>query len=417
VTNEKQQPPISGMRLRTLSATLAFAVLLAVAGTQAVQAQTFKILHTFGKGTDGQNPYGDLLLDAAGNIYGTTDVGGAHGVGTVYKLDRRGKETMLYSFTGNIGDHFPAAGLIQDKGGNFYGTTSGTAYANECSPDCGSVFKLSKNGLYTVLHIFTGPDGALPEFGSLVRDASGNLFGSTLYGGDLSCNNGEGCGVVFKVSKTGKYTLLHSFKNGTDGASPLGSLVLDPVGNPYGTAANGGNPACRFGCGVVFKVNQAGKFNVVYGFPGQAHGSYPSGGMVRDQAGNLYGVSGGGGDLKCNPDGCGVVFKLDTRGKETVLYRFPGGAAGEFPSLDLARDAAGNLYGKAFRFDSQQCKKNGCPIVFKLDASGKETVLYTFTQDLEQINGGVALDSAGNVLGATTYGGVYRRGVVFKIKP
>jgi uncharacterized repeat protein (TIGR03803 family) len=141
--------------------------------------------------------------------------------------------------------------------------------------------------------------------------------------------------------------------------------------------------------------------------------------MVRDPAGNLYGTTARGGSGPCNQGfgaGCGVVFKLDKAGKETVLYNFPGGAAGEFPDQDLARDAAGNLYGGAARSDANCNPVQYCPIVFKLDTTGKATVLHTFGLG-DQINGGLVLDAAGNVYGATTYGGANKQGVVFKITP
>jgi uncharacterized repeat protein (TIGR03803 family) len=408
MTNRKQRSLISRMSLRALSATLAFAAVLVLAVDQTAQAQTFKILYTFGKGSDsgGVFPYGDLIRDAAGNIFGTTSAGGAHIGGTVYKLDKHGKETLLHVFTRNTGDGFPRTGLIRDAAGNFYGTTIDNFITDGCIRDCGSIFKLSKTGVHTVMHVFAVQDGANPEYWSLVRDPAGNLFGSTLYGGDLNCNAPYGCGTVFKLSPSGKYTVLHTFTDPAPDSS--GTLIRDPAGNLYGVSGSGGNPSCTIGCGVVFKVNKAGKYSVRYSFAGGADGNNPFGGMVRDPAGNLYGTTAGGGA------GWGTVFKLDTRGKHTVLYNFPGGAGGEGPQQDLTRDAVGNLYGTAYRRDS--CNA-GCPIVFKLDTKGKATVLHTFLSNGDQINGGLVLDVAGNVYGTTYLGGANKRGVVFKITP
>jgi uncharacterized repeat protein (TIGR03803 family) len=175
-----------------------------------------------------------------------------------------------------------------------------------------------------------------------LRDPQGNLYGTTQIGG---ADSGEG--VVFKLNAAGKLTVLHTFTGGPDGGAPLGGLIADAAGNLYGTAEAGGNTAaCDGGCGVVFKLDPAGKETVLYTFGRDADGRYPYAGLVRDAAGNLYGTTEWGGDTsRCLPMGCGLVFKLDPAGKETVLYRFHG-PDGAFPEwAPLLRDTAGNLHG------------------------------------------------------------------------
>jgi uncharacterized repeat protein (TIGR03803 family) len=161
----------------------------------------------------------------------------------VFKLSPAGTETVLHSFTGHDGAH-PVAGLIADAAGNLYGTTLEGGASNACPSGCGTVFKLSPTGSETILHSFTGEgDGAYPYAG-LTRDAAGNFYGTANHGGT------HGNGVVFKLSPSGTETVLHSFTGGADGGPPSAGLVRDPAGNLYGTTANGG----ASGYGVVFKL-------------------------------------------------------------------------------------------------------------------------------------------------------------------
>jgi len=281
------------------------------------------VLYRFSRVSDGLYPLAGLVRDAAGNLYGTANQGGASNWGTVFKLDTTGSVTVLHSFTGGTDGSFPGAGLIWDAAGNLYGTTSAGGASNG-----GTVFKLDATGTETVLYSFTGMDGKNPVAG-LVRDAAGNLYGTTQLGGAFDL------GTVFKLDTTGVETVLHSF-HGRDGGYPYCSLVRDAAGNFYGTTNGGG----ASGQGTVFKVNGTGRETVLYSFTGQLDGEYLYAGLVRDPAGNLYGTTYAGGDSKV-----GTVFKLDTTGAETVLYSFTGGADGSSPQAGLIRDAAGNLYG------------------------------------------------------------------------
>ena len=362
--------------LQEARAALVLAVVLVpmIFASQAAQAQTYKVLYSF-KGTpDGKNPWAELIRDAKGNLYGTTSRGGVSYWGTAFKLDPRGKETVLYNFLGGYGE-LPMSGLTRDAKGNFYGTTSqggfygrGTAFkldmrgnetvlysfgggalsgglaldgAGNLYGTAGTtVFKLDKAGKLTVLHFFSGPpDGEYPS-GGVVRDAEGNLYGTTYMGGAYKYY-----GTVFKIDKTSKETVLHSF-SGPDGSSPLATVILDADGNLYGVTSSGGTSGnCNpFGCGVVFKLapHSDGSWTetVLYNFAGQPDGSDPVGTLVRDAGGNLYGMTASGGS-----SGAGTVFKLDTTGKETVLHSFAGGADGWFPQAGLLLDDEGNLYG------------------------------------------------------------------------
>jgi uncharacterized repeat protein (TIGR03803 family) len=293
------------------------------------------VLYSFAGGSDGANPYGNLIRDASGNLYGTTYRGGVSGYGTVFKLSKSGEETVLYSFNGGTTDGCnPFAGLLRDKAGSLYGTTVECGASGD-----GTVFKLDANGKENVLHSFGGSDGANPGFASLLMDTRGNLYGDTNLGGDLNCNSGYGCGVIYKLSKTGTLTLLHEFAGGSsDGCYAVGTMAMDGEGNLYGTAA-----ACgASGNGIVWKLSTSGTEAVLHNFAGgSADGALPVAGVIMDAKGNLYGDTYEGGPLNV-----GTVYKVSRIGKLTLLHKFAG-RGGEFPNGILIRDATGSLYGTA----------------------------------------------------------------------
>lgn len=314
---------------------------------------------------------------------------------------------VLHSFTGQEDGAEPFATLIEDSAGNLYGTTDYGGNLSACPsfipPGCGVVFKLDANGNETVLHTFTGPpDGANPSFG-LVRDPAGNLYGAAGGGKNTSECDG-GCGVVFKVDPQGNETVLYHFTGGADGSGPTGVLARDGAGNLYGTTIGGGVKSGIFGFGVVYRLGSDGKETVLYKFTGGADGGYPAAGVIRDAEGNLYGTTEQGGAFSE-----GIVFKVDTTSKETVLYNFSGHFDGGNSFAPLIRDAAGNLYGTTAGGGT------GYGVIFKLDPFGKETVLHGFTaSESTPENAGVVRDAAGNLYG-TTYEGGKCCGVVFKL--
>ena len=328
----------------------------------------------------------------------------------------------VYSFTGGADGQAPQAGVVADGSGNLYGTT---VFGGSSNPGYGVVFKVDASGIETVLYNFTGrADGAFPQSG-VVRDPAGNLYGTTADGGDLNCNAPYGCGVVFKLDPAGNFAVLHTFEGSGDGIYPNG-LLLDSAGNLYGTTFSGGSTAntqcLPVGCGVVFKVDTGGNESVLYTFTGLADGAMPYGPLIRDPAGNLYGTTGFGGQETgnwCSFSGCGVVFKLDPLGRETVLLSF-NATDGKTPEGGLVRDSAGNLYGTTITGGyrtSRACQLGGCGVVFKLNPAGQIHVLYKFTggPDGGSSTAGLVRDSAGNLYGTASVGGTGGVGVVFKV--
>jgi uncharacterized repeat protein (TIGR03803 family) len=176
------------------------------------------------------------------------------GCGVVFKISSSGMETVLHDFQGGADGNFPQSSLIVDSSGNLYGTTY-YGGSSGCNYGCGTIFKLTPDGTETVLYAFQGgADGKFPVAG-VTRDLQGNLYGTAIGGGDLECNAGFGCGTVFKLAPDGSFTVLHAFQ-GADGADPVGGLVADGSGNLYGTAEEGGTVSaiCPGGCGTVFKL-------------------------------------------------------------------------------------------------------------------------------------------------------------------
>jgi uncharacterized repeat protein (TIGR03803 family) len=289
----------------------------------------------------GEFPKGTLIQDAAGNLYGIAE-GGTGGAGVVYKLSLKGEETVLFSFQGGLHTDtpkVPAGGLFMDESGLIFGAAQ-LGSDQSCGLGCGSIFQLDQSGNLELLYQFTGgADGANP-IGPLVQDADGNLYGVGQAGGDHSCPekflfHGEGCGVVFKLAKSGELTVLHTFAGGQDGAVPQAGLLLDADGNLYGTALKGGNSEH----GTVFRIAKDGTYTVLHRFVGP-DGKNPNGGLVADAAGNLYGTTQIGGDHKL-----GTVFQLSPDGTLKVLHSFRGLKDGASPLAGLSRDNEGHLFG------------------------------------------------------------------------
>jgi uncharacterized repeat protein (TIGR03803 family) len=398
------------MKSKSMSATSklvpAFAFLLGLAAVPRAQAQTFSVFHSFTGVSDGANPLNGLLIDGAGNLYGTTNYGGASNNGVVFKLNKSGVETILHNFNGGTDGANPEGILVRDKAGKLFGTTTAGGGSG-----AGTVFKVTEAGKESVLYSFTGAtDGAVPEAG-LIVDATGNLYGTTTAGG------ANGNGTVFKLSppkqKGAAWTeeVLYSFGTGTDGATPVAGVTFDATGNLYGTTSAGG----AFGYGTVFQLTPSGSGwteSILHDFQNGDDGAVPYAGLISDRAGKFYGAATEGGTA-----GGGTVFELTpaTSGWTfTVVYSIPGwGISGAFRDLIMDR---GSLYG------TTHCDgPYNAGTVYKLTrASGSWTYtsLYVFTgssDGLYSFSNLVFRD--GSIYGTTNQGGANGLGVVFEIAP
>jgi uncharacterized repeat protein (TIGR03803 family) len=411
VTDTRQQR-ISKVRLGAARSALTFVVVLGlgVVVSQSAQAQTLAVLYNFTGGADGGLPYAGVVRDTAGNLYGTTYEGGSSNYGTVFKVDTSGTETVLYNFTGGADGRYPSAGLIQDKAGNLYGTTE---YGGDFTS--GTVFKVDTVGTETVLHSFgneSGSDGLNPV-GGLVLDKAGNLYGTTYDGGSCAVKeNRAPCtadyGTVFKVDTSGTETLLHSFGGAPkDGANPsYTSLLMDKTGDLYGVTQDGG----PHNGGVVYKLSTSGKLTVLHSFTGRTKdGYYGHGTPAMDTKGNLYGTTEAGGFYDA-----GTVWKVSKKGKETVLHNFAGrGSHGGWPFAGVIMDKTGNLYGV-----TEGGGSHNAGVVYKLSAKGKLTLLHSFAvTDGEYPYGGLVRDVKGTLYGTTVKGGSGSYGTVWKLTP
>ncbi len=317
------------------------------------------IVYDFGGGNGlagGLYPYGNVVLDAAGNLYGTTLNGGVNSFGIVYKLSPAPgggyAESVLYAFDGSTYDGGElVGGLVLDGAGNILGVNQvgaghGYGCVFELSPAAGGAYSLS------IVYSFTGgTDGGTPLAG-LIMDGAGNLFGTTS-GSYLT----SWFGAVYELTPTagGGYSevTLHTFTAALDGAVPSAGLTMDGAGNLYGTTRLGSGMGGN-GIGTVFKLapSTGGAYvtSILYSFTGGSDGAAPLGGVTLDSAGNIYGTTSAGGNPNCN-NGCGTVFKLAPSPlgyTESVLYPFPGGSLGAAPMSTLVRDAHGNLYGTTY---------------------------------------------------------------------
>jgi uncharacterized repeat protein (TIGR03803 family) len=314
---------------------------------------TITVRYQFTGVTDGGGPQGTLVRDGKGNLYGTTYYGGGNR-GTVFEVTPTGTETVLYSFSGDADGGYPNGGLVQDAQGNLYGTTSfGGVGCN--GNGCGVVFEVTPNRAERVLYAFTGgTDGSVPLWGGLLRDSQGNLYGTTYHGGaagrgtvfevtptgtekvpfsftgsktglhpvrttliqdaqgnlyGTTLGGPQGMGAVFELTPSGTEKVLYAFNKKKGGYYSYGGLVLDAQGNLFGTASQGGT----YGFGTVFEITSAHKEKVLYNFTGGADGGNPYAGLVLDAQGNLYGTTEFGGNPACFSaagSGCGVVFKV-----------------------------------------------------------------------------------------------------------
>jgi uncharacterized repeat protein (TIGR03803 family) len=401
---------------RTVCAAFALAVILA----NVSWAATYKKLYNFTGGTDGGDPATSLTFDASGDAYGTTASGGEYDLGTVFMLTPSGLETVLYSFTGAGDGEDPHGGVILDSAGNLYGTTVAGGFGGFCGGEgCGVIFELSRVGggwVETTPNSFKCLNDGFGPGSGLAFDSAGNLYGTTPDGGAHSN------GVVFELSPTAhgwRYKVLHAFTGDKDGAvGSLGPLLFDGAGDLYGVTEIGGT----YGAGAVYKLSPTPgggwKTTALYDFKGTPDAANPYGGLIFDKAGNLYGTTYFGG-----ANGMGAVFQMipgpsDTW-QENVLYSFQGGTDGSLPTSTLAFNAAGNLYGTTSTGGRPSCD---CGTVFKLTlarGSWNEKIVHLFGvgRDGSSPTYGLTLDQAGNLYGTTPVGGTGGQGIVFRIAP
>jgi uncharacterized repeat protein (TIGR03803 family) len=407
---------------------------------------TEKVLYRFSGGNDGGEPSSMLLMDSNGNLYGTTALGGCQGQGTIFEMSPSAggswTERALYCFKYNTGDGADPSGTIAfDAAGNLYGTTQdGGAYFY------GTAYQLRRDGSgewseHVITSFSDGVDGAYPESGVYV-DASGNVYAATPIGASPACKftgwYDPGCGAVVKLSpRSGgpwQSTVISQFGS-TDGAIPLASLIADSFGNYYGTTSAGG----AYAYGEVYRLSPSGRSwnkSTLYSFTGVAgDGIYPSGNLVLDKSGNLYGATqfggatGSAGYCSNGYSGCGVAYELSPSSngqwKEAILYTFENTTAAQ-PMAGLISDAAGNLYGTTMQggtnYVCDDGPYGGCGAVFELSpgagGSWTETMLHEFAYtDGGNPIAGLTMDAAGNLYGTAINGGSDAGGTAFELSP
>lgn len=392
------------------STTFAMSLICALTmlAMQSAQAQTYHLLHNFTDGSDGANPNAGVTVGGTGTLYGTTAIGGTSGHGTVYKLVQKGSGWTLdplYEFTGGSDGDTPLAGLAIGRNGAFYGTTSAGG-----SSGGGTVFEVRPPGTAcksaicywneTVIHSFAGSpnDGSDPDFGNLVFDTDGNLYGTTFNGG------ANAFGTAYELTPESgdnwTETILYSFTNGADGGNPFSGVILDSSGNLYGNNSSAG----ALFEGVVYQLMPAGPpwtENTLANFSGGSTGSPPLSTLIMDGSRNLYGTGEGLG-----PEGGGTVYEVSPSNGSWIFslaYAF-GLNPSCFPSAGVTLGPDGNLYGV--------CAKGGANNdgwVFEMLTTCNQTCsprdLYDFTGPKPCLAlGSVTFDSNGNLYG-TCYGG------------
>jgi uncharacterized repeat protein (TIGR03803 family) len=392
---------------------------VAMLASVAWGASPIHVIYAFAGSTDGEYTDTDLVTDSAGNIYGTSVLGGTFGGGTVFQLAPSASgwtHTVLYSFTGGADGGEPYKGVTLDAQGNLYGTAV-TGGSGSCEGGCGVIFKLTNSGgvwTQSVIHAFTGGNDGSGPGSPVVFDKFGNLYGMTPTGGAKSA------GVVFQmrlVNGTWKLNVIHTFTGGADGlGGSAGRLIFDAAGNIYGASTVGGVN----GKGTIFQLTHtqgAWVLKTLYAFKDTPDGALPYGGVIFDKAGNLYGTT-----YYAGANDFGTVYKLThSNGSwtERVLYSFKGGSDGGSPISTLVADAKGNLYGT----NSEGGSGCGCGTIFKMtraaNGSWTETVAYRFpgTPGAGFAYNGIVADSAGNLYGATVHGGASNDGTIYKFTP
>jgi uncharacterized repeat protein (TIGR03803 family) len=396
-----------------------------LAAAIASPAQTFKTLANF-TGNNGADPfYMSLVQGTDGDLYGTTAgtfIAGGSGYGTVFKMTPAGTLTTLHTFHHSDGAD-PAAGLVLGTDENFYGTTLYGGANGSCQFGCGTIFRITSDGVLTTLHSFDGTDGAYPS-GRLLQATDGNFYGTTQLGG-ANCRSagGSGCGTIFKLTPAAVFTTLHSF-DGSDGSTPVAALVQGKDDRLYGTTYTGGTGSCLEGCGTVFEISRGGTLTTLHyfgGFPGD--GAKPEAALFEGSNGNFYGTTFQGGaydgpynqpcQTGAGDEGCGTIFKINPTGTLTTLYNFcPQDECGDgaWPISALVRGTDGNLYGT-----TDVGGNDSCGTVFKISPQERLTTLHSFDfTDGCDPYAGLMQDTSGRFYG-TSGGGASGDGTVFSL--
>jgi uncharacterized repeat protein (TIGR03803 family) len=397
--------------------TVALALVVSLS-SPAFAVSKYKVLHHFGAGQDSNTPSGPLTLGEKGRLYGSTYGGGPQNSGTVYQLapGSGGKwaEKILHAFAGGSDGGIPWGGVIVDSAGSLYGTVQGDG-----NREVGGVFELHRgSGGWNNVILYSNNAGP-----GVVLDKLGNLYGEVGPGNYFHIG---AIGELSPGSDGWVYTDLANF-NPTVGYSPPAPPIWDGKGNLFGTTTDGGisQPACwtSNGCGVIFEMTPNGDgtwtYHILHRFASYAtDGQTPYGGLVMDASGNFYGTTEFGGNK-----GNGTVFKFSFTGghwKKSVVYDFPDWPDGALPNSTLVLDKAGNLYGIGGG-GNQGCGPYTCGVVFKLtpqkNGPWKYIVVHKFSGPDGNFPIGVIVDSKGNIFGTTSNGGTYNFGVAFEITP
>ena len=366
---------------------------------------TFTTLISF-NGTNAANPAAGLLQGKDGNLYGTAPNGGAYSNGTIFAISPDGSFfTNFYNFSGGANGAGPVGALILGADGNFYGTT----YAGGVS-NCGTIFRISTNAAFTQLAQFSTTNGANPIV-ALVQGTNGSFCGTTKYGGPYpnTTSGGTGYGVIFQVTTNGALSTPVLF-NSTNGAN-ASALVSGRNGDFYGTTEWGGSIASfHLGFGTVFRLNPDGTFTNLYIFSGGNDGGFPIAGLAQGDDGNFYGTTQSGG-----AHSLGSVFQITPGGQFTNLYPFTGSSDGGYPIGGLVQGSDGNFYGTTYLGGSL-----GYGTVYEMTPGGNLTPLFSFTGAGGLYPGAhsqssLVQGSDGNFYGTTYGGGAYNDGTVFRL--
>jgi uncharacterized repeat protein (TIGR03803 family) len=400
------------MKLRSLWIKVCLSCVLFATTVVASSAQVFKTLVNFDGVTNGYPGFVSLVQGTDGNLYGTTD-GGRDG--SIFRMTPGGILTTTHSFAGQDGAT-PLAGLLLGTDGVFYRTTVQGGSGSSCSSGCGTIFKITRDGVLTTLHNFVSSDGASPVAG-LIQGTDGNLYGTTEFGGTGNCTyGGSGCGTVFKIDAQGQLTTLHSF-NYTDGWRPDGALIQANDGNLYGTTVQGG----AFGYGTVFRVTPAGVLATLYSFCTETNctdGANPFAALVQASNGDFYGTTSEGGSGGCawGVQG-GTIFRLTPGGTLTTLA-----SVCTYPDDPLIRATNGSFYGSTVTGGdggNSYCTADfgfGCGTIFRISAGEVLSTVHNFNYtDGATVYGGLFQATNGRIYGTTEVGGTGLAGTIFSL--